>query len=136
MSFIIRIYNNPTYTRINSKNRLNPNTNMDMTSFNFFKIKFTGKGKKMNEVNLIRIQNSIFTSSNSRVRTFRYSLSSWRKFLLTFTLLTQISEIQVQSNFEDKVSESIRFSSWFNEWHSNKIQNRWMENLHDYNQQE
>lgn len=107
-----------------------------MTSFNLFKIKFTGKGKEMNEVNLIRIQNSIFTSSNSRVRTFRYSLSSWRKFLLTFTLLTQVSEIQVQLNFEDKVSESIRFSSWFNEWHSNKIQNRWMENLHDYNQQE
>lgn len=76
-----------------------------MTSFNFLKIKFTGKGTEMNEVNLIRIQNSIFTSSNSRVRTFRYSLSSRRKFLLTFTLLTQISEIQVQSNFEDKVNQ-------------------------------
>lgn len=59
----------------------------------------------MNEVNLIRIQNSIFASSNSRVRTFRYSLSSRRKFLLIFTLLTQISKIQVQSNFEDKVNQ-------------------------------
>lgn len=52
---MIRIYNNFIYIRINLKNRLNLNINMDMILFNFFKIKFIGKGKKMNEVNLIRI---------------------------------------------------------------------------------